>query len=64
LRKQLTRIKSAAKADTTSGCKTATSSIDLLADMLGRLEQHGRELASEADKRGIAGAACEAIIGR
>ncbi len=64
LRQQLARIRAAAKADTTRDCKTASGSIDLLTDMLGRMEQHGRELAQEADRRGIAGAACEAIIGR
>lgn len=31
----------------------------LLADVLGRVEQAGRELAAEADRRGIAGRACE-----
>jgi len=31
----------------------------LLADMLGRLEEAGRELAAIADARGAAGAACE-----
>ena len=30
----------------------------VLADMLGRLEAHGRELAAEADRRGIAGSEC------
>jgi hypothetical protein len=32
---------------------------DLLADVLGRLDAAGRELAATADQRGIAGAACE-----
>ena len=32
----------------------------LLADMLGSLEARGRELAAEADRRGIAGAECAA----
>lgn len=31
----------------------------LLADLLSRVEQAGRELAAEADRRGIAGRACE-----
>lgn len=31
----------------------------LLADVLGRLEEAGRELAAVADARGVAGAACE-----
>ena len=60
LRQQLASLRAAAKADTTSDCKTASGSIDLLTDMLGRMEEHGRQLAAEADKRGIAGAACEA----
>jgi len=64
LRQQLASLRAAAKADTTSDCKTASGSIDLLTDMLGRMEEHGRQLAAEADKRGIAGSACEAIIGR
>ena len=32
---------------------------DVLADMLGRLEAHGRELAAEADRARIAGQLCE-----
>lgn len=31
----------------------------VLADVLGRLEAAGRELAAEADRRGIAGSACQ-----
>ena len=31
----------------------------VLADMLGRLEASGRELAAEADRRGVAGSECE-----
>jgi hypothetical protein len=31
----------------------------LLADVLGRLEAAGRELAAESDRRGIAGSTCE-----
>ena len=34
----------------------------VLADVLGRLEAAGRELAATADERGIAGAACEAAF--
>ena len=64
LRQQLASIRAAAKADTTSDCKTASGSIDLLTDLLGRVEQHGRQLANYADQARIAGAACEAIIGR
>ena len=64
LRIALNNLRAAAKADTTRDCKTASGSIDLLADMLGRVEQHGRQLANYADQARIAGAACEAIIGR
>ena len=64
LRQQLARIRAAAKAATPRECQTASGSIDLLADMLGRVEQHGRQLANYADQARIAGAACEAIIGR
>ena len=34
----------------------------LLADVLSRMEQAGRELAAEADRRGIAGRACEQFV--
>ena len=61
LRIALNNLRASNQADTTSDCKTANSSVTMLTDMLGRMEQHGRQLASEADKRGIAGAACEAI---
>jgi hypothetical protein len=37
----------------------AASAGDLLADVLGLVEQAGRDMAAEADRRGIAGAACE-----
>lgn len=50
-----------------SACHPAAAAIgqaasapgSVLADMLGRLEAHGRELAAEADRRGIAGSECE-----
>ena len=35
----------------------------LLAYVLGRVEQAGRELAAEADRRGVTGAACERAYG-
>ena len=35
----------------------------LLADLLGRVEQAGRELAAEADRRAVAGRACERAYG-
>ena len=42
-----------------SNGETAPSPGDLLTDVLGRLEEAGRELAAIADERGTAGAACE-----
>jgi hypothetical protein len=39
----------------------AASAGDLLADVLGLVEQAGRDMAAEADRRGIAGAACERL---
>jgi hypothetical protein len=41
-----------------SGPATASPG-DLLADVLGVVEQAGRDMAQEADRRGIAGTACE-----
>lgn len=64
LRQQVASLQASAKTNTSGSCEAASNSVDLLADMLGRMEQHGRELAYEADKRGIAGAACEALVGR
>jgi hypothetical protein len=34
---------------------------DVLADVLGLVEQAGRDMAQEADRRGIAGATCERL---
>jgi hypothetical protein len=62
LRIALDNLRASNQAATPRECQAASNSVDLLSDMLGRMEQHGRELASEADKRGIAGAACEAIL--
>ena len=42
--------------------ETTPSSGALLADVLGRLEAAGRDLAATADERGVAGAACEAAF--
>jgi len=64
LRIALNNLRASAEAAAPRECQTANSSVTMLTDMLGRMEEHGRELAIEADKRGIAGAACEAIIGR
>jgi hypothetical protein len=38
---------------------SATGPGDLLADVLGLVEQAGRDMAAESDRRGIAGSACE-----
>lgn len=38
---------------------SAAGSGSVLSDMQRRLEAHGRELAAEADRRGIAGSECE-----
>lgn len=62
LRQQLASLQASAKTNAAGSCEAASNSVDLLTDMLGRMEQHGRELAEEADRRGIAGAACEAIV--
>lgn len=39
--------------------QAAGSSFDVLADMFVEMERAGRELAAEADRRGVAGRACE-----
>lgn len=62
LQRELARIKRAASSNTcaAAGGAPATITAELLADMLGELEQAGREIAAEADRRGVAGRACEA----
>ncbi len=51
-----------------SAGQTAPDAAAVLADLLGRLEAAGRELAAVADARGVAGTACEqaydAVAGR
>lgn len=42
-----------------AGSASGAGAGDVLADMLGRLEAAGRELAAEADRARAAGAACE-----
>lgn len=62
------RAHAARLAASAAACNPAAATIgaatgapgDLLADMLGRLEESGRSLAAEADRRGIAGAECAA----
>jgi hypothetical protein len=62
LRIALNNLRASNQAATPNGGETAINAFDMCSDMLGRMEQHGRELAEEADRRGIAGAACEAIL--
>ena len=63
LRIALNNLRASAQAAAPRECQTANSSVTMLADMLGRVEQHGRQLANYADQARIAGAACEAIAG-
>ena len=42
-----------------SGSAPAVATADLLADVFSEMERAGRAMAEEADRRGIAGAACE-----
>jgi len=55
-------------ASPAAGSASGAGAGDLLADMLGRVEAAGRELAAEADRARAAGAACEraydALTGR
>lgn len=39
--------------------QATASAVDMLADLLIEVERAGRELAAEADRRGVAGMACE-----
>ncbi|EXF45284.1 hypothetical protein BAY1663_02363 [Pseudomonas sp. BAY1663] len=39
--------------------QAAASAVDVLADLFIEVERAGRELAAEADRRGVAGRACE-----
>lgn len=61
LRAELDRIKrrAAGCASATTGSATAESATGVLADLLSEVESAGRAMAAEADRRGIAGAACE-----
>ena len=62
LRFELDRIKRRAAncSGSAVGSAPGTDSTALLADMLAELEQAGRAMAAEADRRRIAGLACEA----
>lgn len=65
LRDELDRIKRRAArcAGVATGGAPAKDATTVLADVLGEMESAGRELAAEADRRGIAGRACEAAYG-
>lgn len=43
--------------------QAAGSAFDMLADVLSEMERAGRELAAEADRRGVAGQTCERTYG-
>lgn len=49
----------AACAGTAGGSEAARDSGLLLTELLGEVERAGRRLAAEADRRGVAGRACE-----
>ena len=59
LRQRADAIASACSPSAAAAGPAASSPGAVLADMLGRLDQAGRELAAIADERGIAGQACE-----
>jgi hypothetical protein len=58
---ELDRLKRRATicASATTGGAPAKDAATVLADLLGDVESAGRAMAAEADRRGIAGAACE-----
>lgn len=53
------RCAGASGAAAASGGTPADATADLLADVFSEMERAGRAMAEEADRRGIAGAACE-----
>ena len=60
LRKQVAELVERAKHSTfVAGGSATGDALDLLADMFGRADARAGELASIADKRGIAGRQCE-----
>ncbi len=61
LRGELARIKrrAASGACAATGSPSAESTTGVLADLLGEVEAAGRAMAAEADRRGVAGRACE-----
>jgi hypothetical protein len=58
---ELDRLKRRAAicAGVTTGGATAKDATTVLADLLSEVESAGRAMAAEADRRGIAGSACE-----
>lgn len=61
LRRELDRIRrrAASCAAASGGSAPGRDSTELLADLLAEVESAGRAMAAEADRRGVAGAACE-----
>ena len=61
LRAELNRIRGliASYSGAPDGSQAGRSTADLLADLLEEVEREGRAMAAEADRRGVAGAACE-----
>lgn len=62
LRRHAARLAASAGACNPSSAAVspaASAPAVVLADMLGRLEARGRELAAESDRRGIAGTECQ-----
>jgi len=63
LRQQVARVTNrcaaSAAATAATGGAPATNAGDMLADVLGSMEAEGRAMAEEAERRGIAGRACE-----
>ncbi|MCJ8168623.1 DUF2514 family protein [Atopomonas sediminilitoris] len=51
--------RAASCASATTGSPTGPDQATVLADLLAELEQEGRAMAAEADRRGIAGRTCE-----
>lgn len=62
LRAQLDRLKRRAAncASSSTGSQASTDSTAMLADMLTQVESAGRAMAAQADRRRVAGLACEA----
>ena len=61
LRRELDRIRrrAASCAAAADGSAPGRDSTELLADLLAEVESAGRAMAAEADRRGVAGLACE-----